>query len=127
MSLREDTVAAQVAAVQTGELEVLQTALGSAFDAGEGSGNGPGFTQADIDAAVLAAVDPLNAQIANDIQILADAHSEADAAMAVVQQQLVDMTAKEQVEEQAVLSLQGSISQLQASLDVIKGIVFPVV
>lgn len=67
---KADVVAAAVLAVQNGEAQVLNDQFSSVFDQGEASGNGPGFTQADIDAAVAAkgvqdqaAVDALSAQV----------------------------------------------------------------
>lgn len=65
-----DAVAAFVKAVQEGEAQLLIAQGGALYDAGEAAGSGPGFSQADIDAAVLAkgvsdqaAVDALSAQV----------------------------------------------------------------
>lgn len=122
---KEDVVATQKAAILSGQDAALESGLGAAFDAGEADGNGPGFTQADIDAAVAAAVDPLNAQIAADALALSDAQAAADASLAAVNQALADMTAKEQLEEQAVMALQSSVAAVQVSLDAIKALVLP--
>jgi hypothetical protein len=93
-----DVVSAQLTAIQTGETQVLTAALGACYDAGEAAGTGPGFTQADIDAAVKAATDPLNAAVAS------------------AQSALTDMTTKEQLEETAVAALQKTIDAIKALL-----------
>lgn len=111
-------------------------ALSAAYDAGVASvppsQGGGGFAQSDIDAAVKAAVDPLNAQISglqsqvvSDAQSLSDAQAKAASDLAAVQQALSDMTAKEQLEEQAVLGLQNSVAAVQQSLDAIKALIIP--
>lgn len=126
MSQKDDAVSAAVLAVQAGQVQVLTDQLGSVFDQGEAIGTGPGFTQADIDAAVLAAVGPLNDKIAQDALDLAAAQLDAETKLQAVQVALDAMTAKEQLEESAVLALQGSVQAVQTSLDAIKALVLPV-
>jgi hypothetical protein len=112
-----DVVAAQLAAVQQGQTDVLSQALGACFDAGEADGNGPGFTQADIDAAVAAAVAPLNDQVAAlqaqdaaDVQVGTD----AKAALADLQSKFDALSQKEGVESGIISGLQSSLATLQA-------------
>lgn len=117
---KQDVVTAQLAAVQQGEQDVLSQALGACFDAGEADGNGPGFTQADIDAAVLAATSPLNAQITQDASDLAAAHADADSKLADLQTKLDTMTAEDQADKAVVSNFQSSITALQNALDALK-------
>lgn len=120
MSQRDDVVAAGVAAVQAGQVAVLSDELGKAFDSGEAIGTGPGFTQADIDAAVLAAVDPLNAQIAQDKLDLDAAHADADQKLAGLQALLDAAIAQDNIDKAVVVNFQSALSALQASLDAFK-------
>lgn len=122
---REDVVQVALDAIQLGQKQVLVDQLNSVFDQGEAIGTGPGFTQADIDAAVLAAVTPLNDKIAQDVLDLQAAQLDADTKLQAVQLALTEMTAKEQLEESAVLALQNSVVAVQASLDAIKALVLP--
>jgi hypothetical protein len=127
---KEDTVSAQKQAIIDGESAVIEQALGAAFDAGfsEGAASVPppdADEQAKIDAAVLAAVTPLQAQIDQDAKDLADAHAKADADLAAVNQSLADMTAKEQMEEQAVADVKAKIDSVQASFDAIRALFSP--
>lgn len=121
MGTKEDSVAARLTALQAAETQAQTEALGGAFDDGVASapaGTGGGFTQADIDKAVQSAQ-------AADAQALADAQAKAASDLAVVQQQLVDMTAKELSEEAVVTNLQQSVAAVQSSLDAIKALIFP--
>lgn len=124
---KADVVAAQLQAIQSAEVQALTAGLGACYDQGMADAGGqPGtFTQADIDKAVKAATDPLNAQIASDAQALSDAQAKAASDLAAVQASLTAMTQKEQLEENAVAALQASIVQVQQSLDAIKAIVLP--
>ncbi len=81
-----------------------------------------GFTQDQMDAAVAAGV--TTAQAADAVS-LAQAQAQAQSALQVVQAALDSMTAKEQLEEQAVAGLQSSIGQVQSALDAIKAIIIP--
>lgn len=51
---KEETISAQVQAIQAGEQSVLEAALGAAYDEGAASVQTGGLTQADLDAAVAA-------------------------------------------------------------------------
>ncbi len=118
---KTDVIAAAVAAIQSGEAQVLNDQLGSVFDSGLASapvGSGGGFTQADIDAAVAAAQGV-------DAAALAAAQADFTAKMATLQTSLDAMTAKEQMEETAVAGLQTAIASVQASFDAIKAILLP--
>ncbi|MES1988408.1 MAG: hypothetical protein V4440_10315 [Pseudomonadota bacterium] len=115
---KADVVAAAVAAVQQGEAQVLADQFGSVFDQAEAQGTGPGFTQADIDAAVASAQ-------GIDAQALADAKAASDAAMATLQAQLDDATAKKNADESVIAGLQSSADKLQAAVDLIHSL-FPV-
>lgn len=117
---KADVVAAAVAAVQSGEAQVLSDQFGSVFDQAEAQGSGPGFTQADIDAAVKAASDPLNAQVAAlQAQDAADvaAGQQALAQLQTVkdglQAQFDTLSAKEGQESSVITGLQGSLAQMQ--------------
>lgn len=117
-----DVVAAQKAAYLAAQDAVIETALEATYDAAVAdqpvsTGTG-GFTQADIDAAVLAAQGV-------DAQALADAQAKALADIGAVQQALTDMTAKEQMEESAVAAVQQSVLAVQASFDAIKALLLP--
>lgn len=124
---KADVVAAQLALVQAAEVQALTDSLGACFDSGEADGNGPGFTQADIDAAVASAVAPLNAQVAQDATDLAAAHADADAKLAALQASLDDMTAKDLVDASAVQGFNDKVAALQGALDAIKALLLPVV
>ncbi len=138
MSVKDDAVAAGLAAVQAGETQVLTDQLGAIFDKGEAIGTGPGFTQADIDAAVKAAVDPLNLQISTDAQTLADsqaadaksasdAKAVADAALADLQSKFDALSTKEGVEAGVITGLQSSKAQIEAALASLSALFPPVV
>lgn len=129
---RQEVIDGQVSAIQSGQLEVLKSGLGVAFDAGMSESGGGGFTQTDIDNAVAAAVLPLNDQIVGlqgqvqaDAQVLADAQAKAQADLDAVSKSLVDMTAKEQLEELAVADVAAKIAQVQEAFDAIKALLTP--
>lgn len=117
---KQEAVAAMVAAVQAAQLQALTDAGNTLYDqaAADQKASDGSFTQADINAAVSAAQGV-------DAKALADSQAQAAAALAAVQQQLVAMTAKEQAEENVVIGLQSSVSQVQAALDAIKALIFP--
>lgn len=117
---KADVVSAAVAAVQAGQLQVLNDQFSSVFDQAEAQGTGPGFTQADIDAAVKAAVDPLNAQIAAitaqdaaDVAAGQQALTQLQAAKDALQAQFDTLSAKEGQEAGVITGLQGSLTQMQ--------------
>lgn len=127
---KADVVAAQLQAVQSAEAQAVSDGLSACYDQGvadqlaAGGGSGQ-FSQSDIDAAVKAAVDPLNAEIASDAQALSDAQAKASSDLAAVQASLDAMTQKEQLEEQAVADVAAKIAQVQASFDAIKALLAP--
>lgn len=118
MSVKDDAVAAALVAVQAGETQVLTDQLGAVYDQGEAQGTGPGFTQADIDAAVAAAQ-------AVDATALQAAQADASAKLAVLQGSLDALTAKEAPEAQLIASLQSSAVSLKAALDAIDAALNP--
>lgn len=66
---RQDVIDAQVAAIQSAELAALQAGIGAGYDAGLADGQiaagvSPAQEAIDIQAAVAAAVAPLNNQLA---------------------------------------------------------------
>ncbi len=63
-------------------------------------------------------------QIADD-KVMSDLNLAHEASLAAVNQALVDMTAKEQLEELAVADIKLKIDQVQESFDKIKAILFP--
>ena len=115
-----DTVNAQIAAVQAGQLQALTDGLGVCYDQGalDQKASDGTLTQADLDKAVADAK-------AADAVILAQAQADGQAALAVVQQQLTDMTSKEKVEEGVISGLQTAVTQAQAALAAIAAL-FPV-
>ncbi len=129
---KSDFVAQQLAAIQSGQTQVISDALGATFDEGalEQKASDGTLTQGDVDAAVAAAVAPLNAQIADltakdaaDVQALADAQAKAVSDLAALQG-LLDAAVSADVADKALVSnLQGSIAAVQTSLDAIKAAV----
>ncbi len=124
---KADVVAAQLALVQAAEVQAVSDGLGNCYDQGalDQKASDGTFQQSDIDAAVKAAVDPLNAQIASDATILAAAQAKAVSDLGLLQVSFDALNAKEQLEENAVAGLQASIGQVQAALDAIKAIILP--
>ena len=115
---KADVVAAAVAAVQQGETQVLTDQFGSVFDQAEAQGNGTGFTQADIDAAVSAAQ-------AVDATALNAAQAAAALQLSTLQASLDALTAKEAPEAQLIASLQSSAASLTAALAAINAALNP--
>lgn len=102
---KAEVVQAQMIAIQAAESAALQAGLEACYDQGVADAGAPapvGFTQADIDAAVVAAK-------AADAEALS-------AAVAAVQSHLDDMTAKELASEQSVAVLQAKLDQIKALL-----------
>ena len=124
---KTDIVSSQKAAILSGQDAALQAGLEAVYDlaAQEQKASDGTLTQGDLDAAIKAATDPLNAQIVQDQADLVAAHADADAKLAAVQSALEAMTSKEQLEEKVVSDLQSSVAQVQAALDAIKAIVIP--
>lgn len=133
---KEKIVSDAVSAIQAGEAQVLNDAIGSAVDqaALEQKASDGTLTSSDLDAAVKAATDPLNASIAAlqaqlagdaetltasqaaDAQALADVQTKAASDIAAVQASLDAMTAKEQLEEGAVSDVSAKVAAAQQSL-----------
>lgn len=94
---RQDVIQQQLAAVQTSETQALTDALGAAYDQGatDQKASDGTLTQADLDAAVAAAVDPLNQQIAAfPAQQAAAVSAALDQAVGVVQSEETDLESK---------------------------------
>lgn len=117
---RDEVVAEQLSAVQSGQTQLLTDALTKCFDEGESNGTGPGLTQADVDAAVKAAVDPLQAQIVQDKADMDAAHADADAKLAALQSQLDAAIAQDNIDKSVVANFQGAVASLQGALDALK-------
>lgn len=133
--MKADFVAAQKAAILVGQDAALQSGLDSVWDqaALEQKASDGTLSQGDLDAAVAAAVGPLNEQIgvlqgqvSADADVLKAAQDKAAEDLGAVSQALIDMTAKEQLEEQAVADVVAKINQVQASFDAIKALLAPV-
>lgn len=124
---KQETIDSQKQALAQAQDAALDSALGNVWDesALEQKASDGTLTQGDLDAAVKAATDPLNAQIADDAQKLSAAIASAQADHDSLQKSLDDMTAKEQLEEKVVSDLQNAVGQVQASLDAIKALVLP--
>ncbi len=133
---KEDVVAAGVAAVQAADAQALSDQLGIAYDAGalDQKASDGTLSQGDLDAAVSAALATakvesdavLAAAQAVDAQALADAQAQGAVALDAVQAALDAMTAKEQLEEEAVADVAAKILSVQAAFDAIKAILVPV-
>lgn len=148
---KDDVVSSFVDAVEAGQKQVLVDQGGTVYDNGFNDGvasvpvgSDGGFSQADLDAAKAqgaadqkviddqalsdqkAADDAaLQAKSDADAQALADAQKAGSDAIAAVQKSLEDMTAKEQLEEQAVADVATKIEQVQAAFDAIKALFLP--
>lgn len=145
-----DVVAAQKAAVLSGQDAALEGGLGACYDQGSADGvasvpaSEGGFSQEQLNAAVASA---LAAAQAGSDQALADQKAASDAAFAAdeaedekalvalqasmqekldaLNAELVAMTAKEQIQELAVAAVKASILEVQAAFDAIKAILLP--
>lgn len=132
---KADVVAAAVAAVQAGQVQVLSDQFGSVFDQAEASGNGPGFTQADIDKAVAAQkaadqvlIDAANAQDGLDVaslQAAKDALSAAQGQILDLGKQLAASGDKLTADEGVINGFKGSIEQLKGLLAQLEAIIIP--
>ena len=129
---KSDTVATQLAAIQTAETQAITDGLGACYDQGEvdQKASDGTLTQADLDAAVAAAVAPLNTQIATltaqdaaDVQALADAQAKAVSDLAALQAQLDAAVSADVADKALVSNLQGAVAAVQTSLDAIKAAV----
>lgn len=133
---KADVVAAGIAAIQAGVVQVYSDQLGLGYDGGFADGvasvpvgTGGGFQQSDIDAAVAAAqaVDAaaLAASQAADAQTALDAKTQSDAAIADLQSQFNTLAAKEGQESSVITGLQGALSQIQSAQAILAAL-FPV-
>lgn len=125
-----DVVQAQLQVIQAAEVQALTDGLGACYDQGMANAGGtPGtFTQADIDAAVSAAVGPLNDQILGlTAQDQADQASlqDAQAAMSDLQSKFDALAQKENVESGIIAGLQSSLSTLQDIVSQLQSIQLP--
>ncbi len=120
-------VASQKAAILAGQDAALEGGLEAVWveSALEQKASDGTLTQGDLDAAIKAATDPLNAQIAQDAADLTAAHADADAKLAALQTSLDAMTADDATKTKAVTDLQGSVAGVQAALDAIKALLSP--
>ncbi len=113
-----DVVTAGVTAIQSGEVQLYSDQLGIAYDAGavDQKASDGTLSQGDLDAAVKAATDPLNAQIAADVVTLQAAHDDAATQLAALQANLDALSAKEKPEAALIASLQASAASLTQAL-----------
>lgn len=112
---KEQIVSDAKAALLAGQDAILTQVLGVVADqsALEQKASDGTLSQADVDAAVLAAVTPLNDQIAAlQLQDAADIKAGQDA-LASLQATLDTLAQKEGIEASVIAGLQGSLSVLQ--------------
>lgn len=113
---KEDVVAAGIAAIQAGEVQVYTDALGGAYDGGfvDGKASNPvtdvGPSEEQIQARINEAV---SAAQAVDAQALADAQALKDAAYADLQKKFDDLSLKEGQESGVIAGLQGSLQAIK--------------
>jgi len=132
---KADIVAAQKAAIVSGQDAVLDGALGACYDQGgidQAAIDNAGVTQDQLNAAVKAATDPLNAQIAqlqaqdaSDVKAGQDALAQAQSAMADLQSKFDALAQKEGQESGVIQGLQGSLAQMQQVVSILQGILQP--
>lgn len=115
-----DVVAAGVAAIQSGQAQVLTDQLGLVYDAAalEQKASDGTLSQADVDAAVAAAQ-------AVDAKALADAQAAGALALADLQSKMDALAAKEGQEASVIAGLQAAKDQLAAALAALSAL-FPV-
>lgn len=131
---KAELISAAVLSIQGAQTQALSDGLGGVYDAGlaDGVASVPppdADEQAKIDAAVATAVAPLNQQIsdltAKDAGDV-QALSDAQAAMADLQSKFDALSGKESVEAGVISGLQGSLASLQAAVATLAGLVPPV-
>lgn len=124
---KEEIVAAQKSAIIMGQDAALQVGLEAVYDGAfsEGAASVPpadADEQAKIDAAVAAAVGPLNQQIA-DLQAKDEADIAAgQAALVDLQSKMDALGAKEAIEAGIVDGLKGSLAVLQDVVSKLSGL-----
>lgn len=124
-----DIVAQIKAQIIQGQDQALEAGLEALYDqaAAEQKASDGTLTQADIDAAVKAAVDPLNAQIAElQAQDAADIKAGQDA-VAALQVKFDELAQKEGIEASVIAGLQQSLGVLQDIVSKLAGLTPPVV
>lgn len=122
-----EAVAARKSVLLSAQDSAVDEFGGGCYDDGVASvPPGDADEQVKIDAAVAAAVEPLNAQIAQDALDLQAAHAEADSKLADLSAKLDVAVAAKNADEQAILALQGSVAAVRAALDAIGAIAIPV-
>lgn len=131
---KEDVVAAQLVAIQAAETQAISAGLGACYDQGalDQKASDGTLSQGDLDAAVAAAVAPLNDQIsaltaqdASDKQALVDAQASAASAIADMQSKLDAAIAADVGDKKLVSDLQGAVAAVQTALDNIKAALTP--
>jgi hypothetical protein len=125
---KADIVAAQLAAIQQGQNQVLSDAIGAAYDGGaqdQAAADGSSTSAAD-----QAKIDALTAQVADltakdeaDVKAGQDALAAMQSQMTDVQKQLADALAAKSADETVIQGLQAAASQIQGLLDQLKAIV----
>lgn len=115
--------------------QALQAYGEACYDGGLGEapvGTGGGFTQADIDAAVKAAVDPINQQLSDaiakdaaDVQAGQDALTQLQGKMDELQKSFDALSKKEGDEAVVITGLQGSLDKMQQVVSILQGIMQP--
>lgn len=131
---KAEAVLAQKAALMQAQDAAIDAALGATWDqsAVEQKASDGTLSQADLDAAVKAAVDPLMQQISDlqvkdaaDVQAIADAKAAGDAALSDLQKKFDDLAAKEGMEASAIAGLQSAKSALESVLATLAGLQQP--
>lgn len=117
----------------TGQDKILNDVMGSVYDqaAIEQKAADGTLSQSDLDAAVAAAVGPLNDQIVAltaqdeaDKQAAVDAKAMGDAAVAAIQAQFDELKASKDVEDGVIANLNASMASIQGALDALHAL-FP--
>lgn len=130
---RDQIISDALAAISAGQAQVLSDAVSAAVDqsAIEQKASDGTLSQADVDAAVAAAVAPLNQQISDlqvkdaaDVQAAVDAKAAGDAAVAALQVQFDDLKSAKDVEDGVIAGLNASIVSIQGALDALHAL-FP--
>ncbi len=124
---KADIVAAALSAISAGSAQVLSDAVGAAVDqsALEQKASDGTLGQGDLDAAVAAAVAPLNEQILALTDKDAADIAAGVAALSDLQGKLDTLAAKESVEAGIVNGLKDSLAALQDVVAKLSGIVTP--
>lgn len=124
--VKADVVAAAVISIQGAQSQALSDGLGAVYDQGavDQKASDGTLTQADLDAAIAAAVGPLNSQIAALQAQDASDIAAGQAALATLQASFDALSVKEASEAGVVSGLQGSIGSIQGALAALQAL-FP--